>query len=433
MKLLKKVITVLLSVTMLTSLFACSKNAAQGSSGTSGTSKVSITFWSAPNATQTKYWTDEAKAFMAKNKNITVKVSAMSESPSSEAGITNAISSGAAPTASENITRGFAEQLAESDAIVDLSKTSAFATIVKARDMTQIVKSWAFDGGRQYVIPLYCSPTMIAYNAKIVNGKAPVTYDDLFALKSKLSKDQFLYYRMELSSSNWWECWYDFMSNYYAITKTPFITGTKLTANEKACVTVLNYYQKLRDTSGAILKQNAGDAFPTGKALSYTLGSWAIPTMADKYPDFKYGTGYVLGLPLKSSASDAGYTFGDAKGIVIYASASAEQQKAAEDFVSWVMSDPQSDMKLLEQCALIPARGDFDSNATFSDYFKKNPALKKYADAVKISIPSMDNQNMTQIQTAMREKAILPLMNNKIKTGTEAWTAMKSAIQSTIE
>jgi multiple sugar transport system substrate-binding protein len=185
MQFLKKVIAVLLSATIPTILIACSSNTTQNTASSSGTKKVSITFWSAPNATQTQYWTDEANAFMAKNKNITIKVSAMSESPSSEAGITNAIASGTEPTASENITRGFAEQLAESSAIIDLSKTSAFSTIVKARTMQTIVKGWEFDGGKQYVIPLYCSPTLIAYNAKIVGSNIPVTYADLFALQSK--------------------------------------------------------------------------------------------------------------------------------------------------------------------------------------------------------------------------------------------------------
>jgi multiple sugar transport system substrate-binding protein len=432
MNLVKKVSPVLLAAAILLSLTACNNSSTKTESNV-GTKPVAITFWSAPNATQTQYWTDEANSFMAQNKTVTIKVSAMSESPSSEAGITNAIASGSQPTASENITRGFAEQLASSDAIVDLSKTSAFAAIVKSRSMDSIVKGWEFDGGKQYVIPLYCSPTLIAYNTKMVSGKAPVTYDDLFALQSKLSANQFLFYRAELSSSNWWECWYDFMSNYYAITKTPFITGNKLTADDSASIKVLDYYQKLRDTKGGLLKQDAGDAFPEGKALSYTLGSWAIPTMIQKYPNFNYGTNYVLGLPLKSSSSDAGGTFGDTKGIVVYASASAAQQAAAETFLTWVMTDPQSDMKLLEQCALIPARGDFDTNATFTNYFKENSALKQYADAVKLSTPSMDNQNMTQIQTAMREKAILPLMNGQIKTGEAAWTAMKSAIQATLQ
>lgn len=432
MRLIKKVSSVLLATAMLLSLTACN-NSSKNAVNSTGSKTVSITFWSAPNAAQTQYWTDEANSFMTQNKDITIKVSAMSESPSSEAGITNAIASGSQPTASENITRGFAEQLASSDAIIDLSKTSAFAAIVKARSMDSIVKGWEFDGNKQYVIPLYCSPTLIAYNTKMVNGKVPETYDDLFALQSKLGANQFLFYRSELSSSNWWECWYDFMSNYYAITKTPFITGNKLTADDSASIKVLDYYQKLRDTKGGLLKQDAGDAFPEGQALSYTLGSWAIPAMADKYPNFKYGTNYILGLPLKSSSSDAGGTFGDTKGVVIYASASVAQQAAAETFISWVMTNPQSDMKLLEQCALIPARGDYDSNATFTAYFKQNPALKEYADAVKLSTPAMDNQNMTQIQTAMREDAILPLMNNQIKTGDEAWTAMKSAIQATLQ
>ena len=96
-----------------------------------------------------------AADFEKQNEDITVEVSQMKESPSSEATIQSAIASNTAPTLSENINRSFAAQLAASQAILPLEKQDSFDTIVKARNMSQTIDSWKFSDGSQYVLPVY--------------------------------------------------------------------------------------------------------------------------------------------------------------------------------------------------------------------------------------------------------------------------------------
>ncbi|KRM82290.1 extracellular solute-binding protein [Liquorilactobacillus vini] len=93
-------------------------------SSSSSSSKTKITFWAAPNPPQLKFWKQMATKFEKQNPNITVKVSQMKESPTSEAAIQSAIASGTQPTISENITRSFATQLSKSGAIVSFNKNS---------------------------------------------------------------------------------------------------------------------------------------------------------------------------------------------------------------------------------------------------------------------------------------------------------------------
>ena len=59
----------------------------------------------------------------------------MPESPSSEAGIQNAIATGTVPAVSENINRGFAATLAASGAVYDLSGEAWFQEVIEARKM----------------------------------------------------------------------------------------------------------------------------------------------------------------------------------------------------------------------------------------------------------------------------------------------------------
>ncbi len=61
---------------------------------------------------QYNYWEEKAQAFNetkteVNGKIVEVKVQQMPETPSSEAGIQNAIATGTAPAVSENINRGF--------------------------------------------------------------------------------------------------------------------------------------------------------------------------------------------------------------------------------------------------------------------------------------------------------------------------------------
>ena len=72
---------------------------------------------------------------------VEVHVQQMPESPSSEAGIQNAIATGTAPAVSENINRGFAATLAASDVVYDLSAEDWFNDVIEARQMGDTMES----------------------------------------------------------------------------------------------------------------------------------------------------------------------------------------------------------------------------------------------------------------------------------------------------
>lgn len=65
-----------------------------GGSQASAGEMVNIEFWSAPQVAQQAFWESMASQYKAVNPNVNVTVSAMPESPSSEAGIQSAIASG---------------------------------------------------------------------------------------------------------------------------------------------------------------------------------------------------------------------------------------------------------------------------------------------------------------------------------------------------
>ena len=125
--------------------------------------KTNITFWAAPNPTQLKYWQEMADEFEKQNEDITVEVTQMKESPSSEATIQSAIASNTAPTLSENINRSFAAQLAASEAILPLEQQASFDTIVEDRNMKQTIDSWKFSDDSQYVLPVYSNPILFGW------------------------------------------------------------------------------------------------------------------------------------------------------------------------------------------------------------------------------------------------------------------------------
>jgi len=62
--------------------------------------QVKVTFWTAPNPPQEVFWRNIAEKFNASQNKINVYVTAMVETPSSEATITNALAGGKAPAAS---------------------------------------------------------------------------------------------------------------------------------------------------------------------------------------------------------------------------------------------------------------------------------------------------------------------------------------------
>lgn len=429
---IKKIAALLSSVLMVTGLLAgCG---ASGNSGKSG--KTEITFWSAPNPPQTKFWKTMANDFEKKNPNITVKVTQMKESPSSEATIQSAVASHTTPTMSENITRSFAAQLAASKAIIPLNKLSGVQTVVKNREMTKTVKGWTFSDNNQYVLPVYSNPILFAWRLdtlkKLGYSEPPKTYTEFLQVGKKLKAmdaDKYMWAKPALADPTSWQRWFDFFLLYHAASNgNPYISGQKFVANAKAGKEVLTFMDQMRKEKLLLIKQST-DPFETGTALMADNGPWSFPNWAEKYPKLKYGKTYTLAAPPVPDSMknvEHPYTYADSKGIVIYASATAAQKKAAVKFMNFVFSNPKNDLTFLKTTNLIPARDNAAGTKAFTAFFNSNPGLKVYAENVKYGVPAMDNKNYNDLMQIIGVQAFNPVVRGQ-KSPTKAWNDLVKA------
>ncbi len=426
-----------------TGLAACGnsedKESSEGASG-----KTKITFWAAPNPTQYKYWQDMAKEFEKENENITVEVSQMKESPSSEATIQSAVASNTTPTISENITRSFAAQLADSKAIIPVNDLEHYDDIISERSMDESIKGWAFGDGSNYVLPVYSNPILLGWRKDILAeagvDNVPTTYTETLDAAKKLKEkypDKLLWGKSDgdLTDTTAWLRWFDFFPLYDAASDgNAYVTDGEFVADEAAFTNVLTFASDLAEEKMVQIGA-ATDPFENGDAVMTVLGPWNFANWAEKYPELNYQENFDVTAPMvpgDRSDVEMPKTYADAKGIVVYADATEEEQKAAMAFLNFVYSDPQHDVELMEKTNLIPARDDAVENEAFKAYFDENPEMSVYADYVSNAVPSMDDARFNDIQTILGEQAWVPTLRQEVKAD-QAWSDNKKAVEEVLK
>ncbi|MGM0125677.1 multiple sugar transport system substrate-binding protein [Enterococcus sp. AZ194] len=437
---MKKMIFGITAVLAGTMLLAGCGNKSDGSNSESKDGKTKITFWAAPNPTQLKYWQEMATDFEKQNDDITVEVTQMKESPSSEATIQSAIASNTAPTLSENINRSFAAQLAASQAILPLEKQSQFDTIVEARNMSKTIDSWKFSDGNQYVLPVYSNPILFGWRLDLLKelgfDEAPKTYSELLKVVDKVKEtDKALWAKKDLADPTAWMRWFDFFPLYDAASKgASFVEGNKFSADEDAMKEVLDLMSTLAEAK-VIRTGEATDPFENGDSIMIDLGPWTFPNWKEKYPELKFGENYTVTTPVVPDAladTENVSTYADAKGIVMYAQATEKEQAAAMEFLKFVYADENNDMKFLEMTSLIPARDDATENDAFKAYFEENPVMKVYAENVPYAVPAMDNEKYNDIQQAFGEQTWVPVVRGE-KDASSAVKDAKKAVEGALQ
>jgi multiple sugar transport system substrate-binding protein len=401
--------------------------------------QVEINFWSAPNPSQEVFWRQMAEAYMATHPGVKITVSPMPETPTSEAGILAAIAGGVAPTASENVFVGFGSELVKSKAIVPWNTFAEWEELVKARNISSTIKAWEFPDGNYYIIPMYVNAMLVAWRIDILRElgyeRPPRTYSEVLALGERLKAkypDKFLWLRSELEVPTWWQRWFDFFVFYYAASKgKPLITGNAITADDKAAVEVLRFFKTLRDKK-LLITEPLAQGFEVGKTVMTVLGPWAFPWWKENYPELVYGETFVLTPPPVPDwypAEEPVYTFADAKGVVLYAQATAEQQKAMWDFIRWVLSDPEHDLAWVKVTGMLPARDDVGTNSLFTAYInEKQPALLPYAESIAFAVPPIAHPQFVEIQERMGLECIYPVLTGEL-TPEKGWEAWKATIK----
>ncbi len=437
---MKKVTAIVAAAAMAAAVLAgCGKSGGNGAvaNGNSSDGKIAVDFWTAPQQVQYNFWESKAQAFneagiTIDGKKVEVKVQQMPESPSSEAGIQNAIATGTVPAVSENINRGFAATLAASGAVYDLSGEEWFNEVIGARKMEETITNWAI-GGKQYVLPVYVNPMIWQWNMKALKAlgfeEAPKTVDEFTAVIKEFAAQRdtamkemgvtHSFYRPSLTRPDqWWDRWYDFQMPYEALTGgKPWVEGNKLVLDKEGAIEAFELIGLFGNTiqSGEI-SSIWTEANPS--VLVTINAPWEISLYREN--NKVYGEDYVYGQALVKNEGDIPYNFADSKGLVFYnnKSISEEEHKGAVEFVKWVYNkenSAQTDLDWLNATTMLPVRGDLNDNEAFADVMKEYPELAALAEAVPYSIPSIATEKVTDIQTALTESGTAPYMNEVMK------------------
>ena len=432
---IKKAAALFMAAAMtVTSLTACSSGDGGSSSDDGGSSSGTLTveFWTAPQQVQYDFWESKAQAFnetktQVNGQTIEVKVQMMPESPSSEAGIQNAIATGTAPAVSENINRGFAATLAASDAVYDLSQEDWFNEVIEARQMGDTMDGWAIDGG-QYVLPVYVNPMTWQWNMdglKVFGySEAPTTIAEFQDIMSQWNdkKDELeavgiphSFYRPSLTRSDqYWDRWYDFMMPYDAISQgQSIVDGTTLTMDKESAVKAM----EVIGTFGNTIQQGELSSIWTEDVPSVLVtinAPWEISLYQEN--NKVYGEDYVYGPALVENEGDTPYCFADSKGLTFYKTdnISEDEHQGAVEFVKWVYNaenSAQTDLEWLEATMMLPVRGDLNENETFTSVMNESPELSALAQWVPYAMPGLASEKDADIWTAFTESAMAPYMN----------------------
>lgn len=393
---------------------------------------VTVDFWTAPQQVQYNFWESKAQAFnetktQVNGKTIEVKVQQMPESPSSEAGIQNAIATGTAPAVSENINRGFAATLAASEVVYDLSAEDWFNEVIEARQMGETMNSWAING-KQYVLPVYVNPMVWQWNVKALKAlgydKAPETVAEFTEVMKAFSekKDALAeigvthsFYRPSLQRPDqYWDRWYDFMMPYDALSQGKTITeGNKLTMDKDAAVKAM----EVIGTFGNSIQQGELSSIWVEEKPSVLVtinAPWEISLYKEN--NKVYGEDYVYGPALVENEGDTPYNFADSKGLTFYKTdnVSEDQHAGAVEFVKWVYNkdnSAQTDLDWLNATTMLPVRGDLNDNEAFASVMGEYPELSALAQWVPYSMPGLASDKDADIWTAFTESAMAPYMN----------------------
>lgn len=418
-------------VMVFTGLTGCSTTGS--SQGNEIGSTIVVDFWTAPQQVQYGFWEAKAAEFNAANiqvdgKTVEVKVQQMPESPSSEAGIQNAIATGTVPAISENINRGFASTLAASDAIYDLSAEPWFQEVVDARQMQDAMDGWKIDG-KQYVLPVYVNPMIWQWNQKALDAlgikKTPETVEEFktviteFAAQRDTTMKELgvshSFYRPSLiRGDQWWDRWYDFQMPYEALSGgKPWIDGNKLVLDKESAIEAFELIGLFGNTIQYSELSNVWmEEHPS--VLVTISAPWEIALM--RANNKVYGEDFVYGPSIVKNEGDLPYNFGDAKGIVLYKNSgiSEEEHAGAIEFVTWVYNkdnSAQTDLDWLKATTMLPLRGDLNENEIFAEMMKEYPELAALAESVPYAVPCIATEKMADIQTALTESGMAPYIN----------------------
>ncbi len=376
-----------------------------------------LLFWVAPNALQEAFWKSMVAEYKNVRPDIEIVVEVIPAAASSEEAILTALAAGRAPDFSENIFIGFAAQLVDIGAITPFDEFGQdFWKLVEARKMKNIVESWKING-KHYVFPIYSNPMLFWWRGDLLRelgyNTPPRTYSEVYEISKKFTIPNERYGAQVIAGRNWWDRWFDFIMYYYAASNgKQYIDSVKRKAiynDEYGMKVAMFIYEMFKSNYTAV--DLGSNPFYMGTVLGKVTGPWEINWALETFPKVMEHV-WISPPPVPDGFPEnvPVYTFADTKGLVIYNH--SKNKKEAFEFISWVFSKVESDKKWIEVTRMPPAREDLATNPAFAEYMKDR-FFKAYAEAVAYAVPPAPIDKTIDVQMAMTNYLIEPLMHLK--------------------
>ncbi len=370
-----------------------------------------LTLWIAPSDQQAQFWDQVVKDWNSSNLGMKVVYSTIQTAGSSEESILNSLVTDTNPDICDNIFAGFVAQLSQLNIIYNLKEFEGFDELVKSRQMEHIMKGWE-KNGKNYVFPMYSNPVMYWWRGDKLkeNGwnTPPTTYSELTKLAQKITIPNKQYAIKLFVGRMWWDRWSDYLAYYYAASDgRPYIENDKAVFNNQYSKEVLDFFNLFFKNNWSMIDTNISTAFWEGKIFAEIHGPWDIPFATQNYPNV-LKTVIISPIPVPDNHKGPKFTLADTKGLIIFKT--CKHPEEAWKFMKWLFSQEKYSLLWLEKTAMPPARGDLLTNATFKEYYDKNPLAKAYAEYVGTAMPPALITNTIDVQQAMTNYIMEPLM-----------------------
>jgi len=319
------------------------------------------------------------------------------EGQSSEEVILAAVVGKTTPDIYANMWQGNVEMYARAGVLIPLDTLRGFLQFINERCDSSTIKEITSADGHIYQVPWKVNPFMTFYNKNLFadNGinDLPITY-------SKYLEDAEIFKKsVQMKGAQKWfgytevkEIWFQRLFNFYplylaASGGAPLIKDNTAAFDNKYAVEVFRFLQTIY-TNGYFSRENlaaANDPFVTQQIATQFTGPWQTSYLLS-IPSRNFDFGYFQP-PVPDDHTGPVYTYADPKNIVVFNTCKHPQQ--AWDFIRTLV-DKDADLQLLTITNELPNRKNLDTDAFYSEFFKKNPMLLPFAKQVAF-VKGIDN------------------------------------------
>lgn len=356
------------------------------SSGNQGEEVKTITYWSAPNPQEYALAEELVAEWNANNPGVQVELQALPAGQSSEEVLLSAMVAGTTPDVCSNIWPGVTNDFIRANGLYPLDSFDDFEEIMIERVPEDVLQSVKAADGHTYQIPWKTNPIMIQYNVGLFEEAGitefPKTYSEFYQAAEKITRDidgdghidQWMGYRD--IRPVWWQRYYDYYTTYITASggQTLF-NKEELAIDEKASDQVFRFFKTIYDEGYFPRSTLQGNAFLHGKIAVEFTGPWNIAYLEKNAPaSLRYDFAPV---PVPDDYVGETYTYGDHKNIAIFSN--TKHPEESWEFVKF-LTTKKADFKLLTFAKQIPMRKNLLSDPEFTQFFKDNPKLAKFAE-----------------------------------------------------